>query len=127
MHFKSLCFVFLLSIYRTNCKPQIDASSECSVIEQGSELPKPCQFPFVYRGQSYDKCIFKDNEGNGQPWCSTKTDPTSNEHIGGGGHYGDCSPDLCPVVHDDDEFVKWKDQNTVGKYLLYIPRISSKN
>ena len=127
MHFKSLCFVFLLSIYRTNCKPQIDASSECSVIEQGSELSKPCQFPFIYAGQSYDKCIFKDNEGNGQPWCSTKTDPTSNLHIGGGGHYGDCSPDLCPVVHDDEEFVKWKDQNTVGKYLLYVPRISAKH
>ena len=115
MHFKSLCFVFLLSIYRTNCKPQIDVSSECSVIEQGSLLSKPCQFPFVYKGQSYDKCIFKDNGGNGQPWCSTKTDPTSKEHIGGGGHYGDCSQDLC----EDEEFGKWKDQNTVGICCMY--------
>ena len=90
---------------------------KCSVVEQGSGLSKPCQFPFVYAGQSYDKCIFKDNGGSGKPWCSTKTDKVwNNVHLGEGGHYGDCSQDLCPVVLVEDEFVKWKDQNTVGKY-----------
>ena len=75
-------------------------------------MSKPCQFPFVY-----DKCIFKDNGGSGKPWCSTKTDKVwNNVHLGEGGHYGDCSQDLCPVVLVEDEFVKWKDQNTVGKY-----------
>ena len=91
-------------------------SSECSVFEQVSGLSKPCQFPFVYKAQSYDKCIYLDNEGNDLPWCSTRTGEVTNEHIGGGGHYGDCSEDLCPVILDEVEFVKWTDQSTVGKY-----------
>ena len=106
---------------RQSCPPitpvtATEESSECSVIETGSGLSKPCQFPFVYKEQSYDKCIYLDNEGNDLPWCSTRTDDVTNEHIGGGGHYGDCSEDLCPVILDEVEFVKWKDQNTVGKY-----------
>ena len=116
MGFKILCLFFLLSISKTNCKPRTEASSECSVIETGSGLSKPCQFPFVYNGQSYDKCIYLDNEGNDLPWCSTRTGDLNNEHIGGGGHYGDCSEDLCPVVLDEAVFGKWTDQSTVGKY-----------
>ena len=116
MRLKILCLVFLLSISKTNCKPQREESSECSVIETGSGLSMPCRFPFVYKDVSYDKCIYLDNEGNDLPWCSTRTGDVTNEHIGGGGHYGDCSEDLCPVILDEVEFVKWKDQSTVGKY-----------
>ena len=116
MRFKILCLFFILSISKTNCKPRTEASSECSVIETGSGLSMPCQFPFIYKGQSHDKCIYLDNEGNDLPWCSTRTSDVTNEHIGGGGHYGDCSEDLCPVVLDEAVFGEWRDQNTVGKY-----------
>ena len=119
MRFKILCLFFLLSISKTNCKPRTEESSECSVIETGSGLSKPCQFPFVYAGQSFDKCIFKYNRGNGKPWCSTKTDPMSNEHIGTGGNNGDCYQESCPV--DENEFGKLDDQSLrlhsiFGKY-----------
>ena len=29
------------------------------------------------------------------PWCSTKVDPTTRQHITGGGFYGDCEAS-CP-------------------------------
>ena len=54
-----------------------------------------------------------DNAPSTKPWCSTKTD-SKNDHIGGGGFYGDCLEDSCPVLSDDTEFEDWKDQNTLG-------------
>ena len=72
MHYKSLYLVFLVINISRTLQVQI---SDCSVIEKSSQVSKPCKFPFVYRGKPYKECIFLDNDGNGNPWCSTKTDP----------------------------------------------------
>ena len=54
-----------------------------------------------------------DNAPSTNPWCSTKTEP-NDDHIGGGGFYGDCLSGACPVLSDDTEFEDWKDKNTLG-------------
>ena len=54
-----------------------------------------------------------DNEPSPHPWCSTKTD-SKNDHIEGGGFYGDCLSKACPVLSDNTEFEDWKVQNTLG-------------
>ena len=46
-------------------------------------------------------------------WCSTKTD-SNTDHVGGGGHYGECLSEACPVYNDNSEFEEWKRQNTLG-------------
>ena len=41
---------------------------------------KECQFPFVYEKITYFGCITL-NDPEGKPWCSTKVNETTNEHI----------------------------------------------
>jgi len=80
----------------------------CSVKEAGSLIEKPCQFPFIYDNETYYGCTLKDTE-NGEPWCSTKTDPLTYEHITKIGAYGDCD-DSCPSdqvgKNDFDEYAE---------------------
>ena len=61
-----------------------------------------------------DRCTFVNNAGSTHPWCSTKTDTQNGDHIGGGGYYGECLADSCPVLSDNSEFEDWKVQNTLG-------------
>ena len=51
-----------------------------------NHLPSVCQ---AYRTVT-NGCV----QDGGPPWCSTKTDSYDN-HIGNGGHWGDCAP--CPT------------------------------
>lgn len=73
----------------------------CSVTELNSGVVKPCKFPFNFKGETFYKCttiIGTDDDGNfehGDAWCSTNTD-SNNNHILGGGFYGDCLRDNCP-------------------------------
>ena len=60
----------------------------------GPAAKKPCSFPFRYNGVTYDKCTYDSADGN-IPWCSTLVDDNQN-HVPGGGHYGDCGPN-CPL------------------------------
>lgn len=48
-----------------------------------------CQFPFVFRGQTFTTCI-TDGDAAGRPWCSTMVDVSDGrKHVSGGGfiHY----------------------------------------
>jgi len=111
LHRRLCLFLLLATVSKINCKPQSD-SSGCLVEETGSGSKKPCVFPFKYRGITYNKCTFVDNAPSTNPWCSTKTE-SNNDHIGGGGFYGDCLSGACPVLSDDTEFEDWKDKNTL--------------
>ena len=51
-------------------------------------------FPFRYNGVSYNTCTLDAADEN-KPWCSTLVDDNNN-HVSGGGHYGDCGP-KCPL------------------------------
>ena len=51
-------------------------------------------FPFRYNGVSYNTCTLQQADDN-KPWCSTLVDDNNN-HVSGGGHYGDCGP-KCPL------------------------------
>ena len=82
MGFKTECiFYFFCSVLTiVNGIPQRRGSNVCIVSEAGSGLDKPCQFPFVYKDKSYNECTLED--GGGVAWCSTKTIPSTNEHVG---------------------------------------------
>ena len=80
--------------------------TDCLVKEIRSETLKPCQFPFKWNGETYDGCTNRtekhENGGYsyGNPWCSTKKDPITNEHVQNGtnGFYGDCISEFCPSL-----------------------------
>ena len=60
----------------------------------GPDAKKPCRFPFIFNGITYNTCTYDSADGN-IPWCSTLVDDNQN-HVPGGGHYGDCGPN-CPL------------------------------
>ena len=62
---------------------------ECFTVS-GPGANKPCIFPFRYNGVFYNNCTLDSAEEN-KPWCSTLVDDNNN-HVPGGGHYGDCGP-----------------------------------
>ena len=64
-------------------------------------------FPFRFDNVSYNTCTLKQADDN-KPWCSTLVDDNNN-HVPGGGHYGDCGP-KCPMP--DTTGNKW--QQSVG-------------
>lgn len=86
-----------------------EATDKCMVTQkrreprgkEGKKVQKPCVFPFKFDEEEFDGCINfileKDDNGNYtgdrilvKPWCSTKVDETTREHVAGGGFYGDC-------------------------------------
>ena len=64
-------------------------SKTCQVIEEGSKQNKPCEGIFVFENVTYYGCTTAGSK-NGQPWCSTKVDPITSEHIADGDHFGYC-------------------------------------
>lgn len=48
-----------------------------------------CQFPFVFRGQTFTSCIIL-GDPNLKSWCSTKVNPISRGHVSGGGYIHYC-------------------------------------
>ena len=66
----------------------------CKVIEQRSNMLKPCVFPFVIDGRRFDKCT-SYLDPNQETWCSTKTNSSNDEHVGLG-HWGICKEQNCP-------------------------------
>ena len=71
----------------------LSALDECKTVS-GPGANKPCMFPFIFNGVSYNTCTLKQADDN-KPWCSTLVDDNNN-HVPGGGHYGDCGP-KCPM------------------------------
>lgn len=43
----------------------------CYTKSQGRSAAKPCNFPFVYKGVTYNECTTVDSE-NGEGWCGTR-------------------------------------------------------
>ena len=90
----------------------------CSVKEAGSLKEKPCQFPFIFDNETYYGCTLAGNDIT-EPWCSTKTDPLTYEHITNIGAYGDCD-DSCPSdqegKNDFDEYV----EQSNCKYIILL-------
>jgi len=74
------------------CATEVDETGEvvrgrwedCEVTGNPGPLQKGCQFPFIFRGRTYNSCA--DWTAGGQPagttWCSTKVD-TNREHLKG--------------------------------------------
>ena len=120
--FQSFIIGILALFSLVSSRPQDDMDSifnkqkECSVKEDGSGLTKPCHFPFIFNNHTYYGCTLESADEGGKPWCSTKQNQLTHEHISGGGYYGDCTDD-CPSnevgmeVHDNLI-------DMMGKYLL---------
>jgi len=95
----------LMQVCLVTCRPQegpIAPQTTCQVYEHQRieflgvpRVPKDCQFPFVYKGQTFESCTdFDEDDG---PWCSTRTDPVTNEHIDKKGYWGLCNDtEICP-------------------------------
>ena len=70
--------------------------NECQVTEKASNQKKPCEFPFIFKKVTYHGCTKDDAGVLGHPWCSTKVNSTTKEHITGQSFYGDCESS-CPI------------------------------
>ena len=106
-----VCFVTSMSLPQGTC--QVYEHERIAHFNLPKE-PSNCQFPFVINGTTHNKCVDDDDEDEGT-WCSTKTDPATNEHVTGRGHWGLCNDaDLCPLEFgtltfpDDDTDPQWK-------------------
>ena len=73
----------------------------CQVKELQTDLPKPCQFPFIWKGVKHYGCTTVD--GGGIPWCSTKTVPQTLEHDISGEYYGNCDENVDACYRTDDK------------------------
>lgn len=67
--------------------PQPRPPSTCQTLDR-----TPCIFPFVFRNVQYNTCT-TDHDPNGQPWCSTRTEPNTNKHLSG--FWGNCDMSTC--------------------------------
>ena len=80
----------------------ISLTESCKVKDRATEKLVQCEFPFKFKGETYDGCIdFIDIKNGtkipGDPWCSTKVNGSDREHVSGGSHYGNCGSS-CPRV-----------------------------
>lgn len=57
---------------------------------------KICQFPFKYKGKTYDKCT-QDHTGLGTFWCATAVDESRNMIDK---EWGNCVDPLCKSKFD---------------------------
>ena len=63
--------------------PDLIENSPCFVREVGTSLVKRCQFPFKFKGQTYNDCVKENSQFDEFHWCSTLVDNNSREHIYG--------------------------------------------
>ena len=57
----------------------------------GTPYPRPCVFPFTFKGRRYYSCT-RDRDPKNQLWCSVSTDSNGN-HVSGTGGWGHCGQD----------------------------------
>ena len=127
--FKSKTFALFLLFSSANSRPEegfeiFEDQKDCLVEERGSSESKPCQFPFIYKNETFYGCTLKDAAGNsdshsGNPWCSTKTNQLTFEHISGGGFFGDCLAENCPSTEFGQKAIEeiLAVQNTISKFF----------
>ena len=85
----------ILSMHIVVLTARLGASQDECYTVSGPGANKPCIFPFRYNGVSYNTCTLDSADEENKPWCSTLVDENNN-HVPGGGHYGDCGP-KCPL------------------------------
>jgi len=78
--------------------PSPPPPGNCKVVAPGPDTGATCIFPFTWSatGKTYNECAFEADKGDTYAWCSTKVDASGN-HVNGGGHWGKCDPDNCPL------------------------------
>ena len=118
------CFIFVLicTIAKSQSQNDIDSifgnTNNCSVIEKKTNLEKPCEFPFIYENKTFYGCTTYAKNPNGEvivvlPWCSTKTEAISHEHIAGRNFWGHCPKDnakICPTAEQGQKAANlWED------------------
>ena len=54
-------------------------TTSCKTTSSGAELCERCQFPFIYKGITYENCTDIDQNGY---WCSTKTFASGDHKMG---------------------------------------------
>ena len=74
----------------------------CEVIEAASGQKKPCEAEFKFENKTYYGCTTVGGD-NLAPWCSTKVDPITNEHIVGQSNHGDCPTDGSCLTEEEGE------------------------
>lgn len=80
----------------------IHGQESCLTTDQNNEK-KSCVFPFILSDKTYYGCT-TDSDPDGNLWCSTKTNPVTNEHVSGQGHWGYC--DTSPECLNDGSRTK---------------------
>ena len=90
----------------------IDAKGNCEVIEVASGQKKPCEAEFKFENKTYYGCTTVGGD-NLAPWCSTKVNPITKEHIVGQSNYGDCPTDgSCLTEEEGEKFYNELRENT---------------
>ena len=130
--FKTKTFALFLLFSSANSRPEegfevfevFENPKDCLVEERSSDESKPCQFPFLYKNETFHGCTLKDATGNsdsftGSPWCSTKINQLTFAHISGGGFFGDCLDENCPSAEFGRKTIEeiLAVQNTISKFF----------
>ena len=99
---------------------KLSDEAECAVNELASNSTKPCQFPFIYENKTFYGCTRLSAGENGYPWCSTKINPLTYDHIVGQDLYGDCLDNSCPTEEQGvDSYEKFLNIST-STYAIQI-------
>ena len=115
-------FTFICTIVKSQSQNHINSifgnTNNCSVIEKKTNLEKPCEFPFIYENKTFYGCTTYAKTPNGEvivvlPWCSTKTEAISHEHITRRNFWGNCLKDntkICPSAEQGQKAADlWED------------------
>ena len=126
----SLTFIFLYKIIVIYAQDDLldilfdfENKNDCLVQEKNTSLERPCEFPFIYENKTYYGCStyvkYKDGRENFDetPWCSTKTEPISTEHIPGGFFWGNCPQDGSCLTSEEGQVAEnfWE-TNELSEY-----------
>ena len=73
-------------------------------------MDKPCQFPFIFKNETFNSCTPK-HDPDDKLWCSTRTNPITNEHIKGQDLWGYCPNNVtCNCECIDFKTCSWSKQ-----------------
>lgn len=81
---------------------EIGKKGICLVVEIASGKKKSCEAEFTFENETYYGCTMAGGKSL-VPWCSTKVEPNTKEHIIGQGFYGDCPMDGSCLTEEEGE------------------------